>query len=97
MKPLIGGGMQVLSVTENNIIWNEDATKFEAGTPNVAGVIGMGASIDFMENIGMDVIHSHVSKCTENIYKMLKESNLTLHIAGNDYSRGDWDYKCINK
>ena len=78
MKPLIGGGMQVLSVTENNIIWNDDATKFEAGTPNVAGVIGMGASIDFMENIGMDVIHKHVSKCTENIYNGLLERKIPI-------------------
>ena len=78
MKPLIGGGMQVLSVTENNIIWNDDATKFEAGTPNIAGVIGMGASIDFMENIGMDVIHNHVSKCTESIYNGLLERKVPI-------------------
>ena len=58
--------MQGPSVTENNIVWNDDATKFEAGTPNIAGVIGMGASIDFMEDIGMDIIQS----CFLNVQKV---------------------------
>ena len=78
---------QKLLFLENNIIWNEDATKFEAGTPNVAGVIGMGASIDFMENIGMDVIHNHVSKCTENIYNGLNLSSDQLGLRIWSYLR----------
>lgn len=78
MVPLIGGGMQVLTVTENDIVFNDNATKFEAGTPNVAGVIGMGASIDFMNSIGMSNIHSHVEKMTTLIYNGLKERKVPI-------------------
>ena len=78
MVPLIGGGMQVLTVTENDIVFNDNATKFEAGTPNVAGVIGMGASIDFMNSIGMSNIHSHVERMTTLIYNGLKERKVPI-------------------
>lgn len=78
MVPLIGGGMQVLSVTENNLVFNENATKFEAGTPNVAGVIGMGASIDFMNSVGMDNIHKHVQNMTTMIYNGLVERKVPV-------------------
>ena len=78
MVPLIGGGMQVLSVTENNIVFNNNATKFEAGTPNVAGVIGMGASIDFMNSIGMDNIHKHIENMTTMIYNGLIERKVPV-------------------
>jgi len=78
MMPLIGGGMQVLSVTENDIIFNDNATKFEAGTPNIAGVIGMGASIDFMTNIGMNNIHNHIEHMTSKIYNGLIERKVPV-------------------
>ena len=78
MRPLVGGGMQVLSVTETDIIFNDNATKFEAGTPNIAGVLGMGASIDFMNSIGMNNIHSHVEKMTKKIYDGLKERKVPI-------------------
>ncbi len=78
LEPLIGGGMQVLSVSEDNIIFNDDATKFEAGTPNVAGVIGMGASIDFMNDIGMDVIEEHCEKLTNILVEGLNERKIPI-------------------
>ncbi len=78
MVPHVGGGMQVLSVTEQDIMFNDNATKFEAGTPNVAGVIGMGASIDFMTNIGMDNIHSHVEKMTKVLVDGLLERKVPI-------------------
>lgn len=78
MMPLIGGGMQVLSVTENNMEFNDNATKFEAGTPNVAGVIGMGASIDFMINLGMDNIHKHIENMTQLLVDGLRERKVPI-------------------
>jgi cysteine desulfurase/selenocysteine lyase len=78
MMPLIGGGMQVESVTENNIVFNSDATKFEAGTPNVAGVIGMGASIDFMNTLGMDNIHTHIETMTKVLLDGLTERKVPV-------------------
>ena len=64
--------------TENNIVFNSDATKFEAGTPNVAGVIGMGASIDFMNTLGMDNIHTHIETMTKVLLDGLTERKVPV-------------------
>jgi cysteine desulfurase/selenocysteine lyase len=62
MPPFKGGGDMILSVTFEKTIYNEVPFKFEAGTPNIAGVIGLGAAIDYMMDIGLDVIAAHESE-----------------------------------
>lgn len=62
MPPWQGGGDMILSVTFERSTWNEVPFKFEAGTPNIAGAIGLGAAIDFLESIGMDRIAAHESE-----------------------------------
>jgi cysteine desulfurase / selenocysteine lyase len=59
MPPYKGGGDMILSVTFEETIYNEAPFKFEAGTPNIAGVIGLGAAIDYLMDIGMDNIAAH--------------------------------------
>jgi cysteine desulfurase / selenocysteine lyase len=59
MPPYQGGGDMVRSVTFEKTLYNKLPYKFEAGTPNVAGGIGLGAAIDYLESIGMDNIHAH--------------------------------------
>lgn len=59
MPPYKGGGDMILSVTFEETIYNEVPYKFEAGTPNIAGVIGLGAAIDYLMDIGMDRIAAH--------------------------------------
>lgn len=59
MPPFKGGGDMILSVTFEKTVYNEVPIKFEAGTPNIAGVIGLGAAIDYMMNIGMDNIAAY--------------------------------------
>lgn len=49
----------ILSVTFEKTIYNKVPFKFEAGTPNIAGVIGLGAAIDYMMEIGLDNIAAH--------------------------------------
>ncbi len=49
----------ILSVSFDETIYNDLPYKFEAGTPNIAGAIGLGAAIDYMENIGLDAIEAH--------------------------------------
>ena len=58
MPPFMGGGEMIHTVSMEKSTWNELPWKFEAGTPNIAQVIGLGASIDYLENIGMDNIHN---------------------------------------
>ncbi len=53
MPPYQGGGDMILEVSFESIIYNELPYKFEAGTPNISGVIGLGAAIDYLQAIGM--------------------------------------------
>ena len=59
MSPFMGGGEMIRTVSLNNSTWNDVPWKFEAGTPNIAPAIGLGAAIDYINSIGMDQIHNH--------------------------------------
>jgi cysteine desulfurase/selenocysteine lyase len=56
MKPYQGGGDMILSVTFEKTTYNELPYKFEAGTPNIVGGIGLGAAIDYVNTIGLEAI-----------------------------------------
>lgn len=59
MEPYQGGGEMIKSVTFEKTIYNDVPHKFEAGTPDIAGAIGLGAAIDYMESVGRDRIAAH--------------------------------------
>jgi cysteine desulfurase/selenocysteine lyase len=59
MPPWQGGGDMIRSVTFEKTTYNDLPYKFEAGTPDIAGVIGLGAAIDYLDQIGMDVVAAH--------------------------------------
>jgi cysteine desulfurase/selenocysteine lyase len=59
MNPFHGGGDMIREVHKYETTWNDLPYKFEAGTPNIADVVGLGAAIDYLSNIGMDVIRQH--------------------------------------
>lgn len=59
MQPFKGGGDMILSVTFEKTIYNTIPHKFEAGTPPIAAVIGLGAAVDYLSAIGMDAIAAH--------------------------------------
>lgn len=59
MPPYQGGGDMISSVTFEKTLYNRLPYKFEAGTPNVAGAIGLGAAVDYLESIGIEGVHSH--------------------------------------
>ena len=54
MPPYQGGGEQIKSVTFEKTIYNDLPYKFEAGTPHIAGVIGLGAAIDYVNGVGLE-------------------------------------------
>jgi cysteine desulfurase / selenocysteine lyase len=58
MPPYQGGGDMILEVTFAGTTYNELPYKFEAGTPNISGVIGLGAAIDYLQAIGMSRVES---------------------------------------
>lgn len=59
MPPWQGGGDMIRQVSFAKTTWNDLPYKFEAGTPNIAGVVGLGAAIDYVEGIGMAAIAAH--------------------------------------
>ena len=69
MPPYQGGGDMIKMVTFEKTLYNDLPYKFEAGTPHIAGVIGLGAAIDYVNHIGLDVIaayeHTLIEYATE--------------------------------
>jgi cysteine desulfurase/selenocysteine lyase len=59
LPPFQGGGDMILTVSFEKTVYNELPYKFEAGTPHVAGAVGLGAAIAYLEEIGMDAIARH--------------------------------------
>jgi cysteine desulfurase/selenocysteine lyase len=72
LPPFQFGGDMILEVTRAGSRWNEGAAKFEAGTPDIAGVIGFGAALDYLESIGMDAILKHERELTAYALSQLR-------------------------
>ena len=64
MDPFMGGGEMIETVTMESSTWNEIPYKFEAGTPNFAQAVGLGAAIDYLKTIGMSAIAEHEKTLT---------------------------------
>lgn len=81
MNPYQGGGEMIKTVTMEKTIYNDLPYKFEAGTPNIAGGIGLGAAIDYINMIGIENIHAHEEELLQ--YGTKKLSNIEgLRIVG---------------
>jgi cysteine desulfurase / selenocysteine lyase len=59
MPPWQGGGEMILAVTFAKTTYNSLPNKFEAGTPNISGAIGLGAAVDFLQGLDRDAAHAH--------------------------------------
>jgi cysteine desulfurase/selenocysteine lyase len=59
MPPFLGGGDMIRSVTFEKSTWNDLPYKFEAGTPDIAGAVGLGAALDYITSAGLDAIADH--------------------------------------
>ena len=62
MPPWQGGGEMITRVTFEETVFNELPAKFEAGTPNIAGGVGLGAAVEYLTGLGMDAISAHESR-----------------------------------
>ena len=87
MDPFLGGGEMINNVTMEKSTWNEIPWKFEAGTPNIAQVIGLGSAIDYIDDIGLKNIQIHedglLKYCIEELSKI---DDMILY--GNPSDRG---------
>jgi len=89
MPPFMGGGDMIRSVQIGGSEWNDLPYKFEAGTPNIAGAIGLGAAVDYLNSIGMENIHKHEQELLSYSLKTMKEIPLLkIHGPQNEMDRG---------
>ncbi|NQK56793.1 cysteine desulfurase [Streptococcus suis] len=72
MSPVEFGGEMIDFVYEQTATWKELPWKFEAGTPNIAGAIGLGAAIDYLTEIGMDAIQAHEAELVDYVFPKLQ-------------------------
>ncbi len=87
MDPFMGGGEMITTVSMERATWKEIPWKFEAGTPNIAQAIGLGAAIDVLNEIGMDTIQKQDQLLTRYALEVLK-SIPEVTIYGDSLHRG---------
>ena len=73
MDPFICGGDMIKEVHKENTLFNDLPYKFEAGTPNIADVIGFSSALDYLNEIGMDNIRNHEMELTEYALEKMSE------------------------
>ena len=87
MDPFMGGGEMIREVTLEKSTWNDIPWKFEAGTPNIAQVIGLGSAIDYLHKIGMETITNY-EKELQNYANEKLQSIPGLTIYGTAKNKG---------
>ena len=89
MNPIEFGGEMIDFVYEQSATWKELPWKFEAGTPNIAGSIGLGAAVDYLTEIGIDNIHQHEQDLLNYVMPKLREiEGLTIYGPEDNHRRG---------
>jgi cysteine desulfurase/selenocysteine lyase len=79
-EPLIGGGHMISSVSFDEVRWAAPPARFEAGTSAIAEVIGLGAAVDWLADLGMDNVRAHETELTAYALERLgAEDDVTLH------------------
>ena len=73
MDPFMGGGEMIDTVSMHSSTWNEVPYKFEAGTPNFVQAVGLGAAIDYLEELGMDKIAKDEKELTNYALKSMSQ------------------------
>ena len=73
MPPYQGGGEMIEHVYRDHSTWAEPPHKFEAGTPNIAGAVGLAAAAEYLEGVGLEAMHQHESALAERAVKALSE------------------------
>jgi cysteine desulfurase / selenocysteine lyase len=73
MPPFLGGGEMIADVFLDHATYADLPHKFEAGTPAIAEVVGLGAAIDYLTQLGMDKIHAYEQQLTAYLFQQLKQ------------------------
>jgi cysteine desulfurase / selenocysteine lyase len=73
MDPFLGGGEMIREVHLDHSTWNDLPYKFEAGTMNIAQAVGLGAAVDYLDELGMENVLEHERRLGEYAYRRLSE------------------------
>ena len=80
MPPFLGGGEMIKEVHTSGATWKDLPYKYEAGTPNIAGAIGLGAAVDYLRKIGMNNVQLHEKEITSYAIRRMEEvKGLTIY------------------
>jgi cysteine desulfurase / selenocysteine lyase len=91
MPPFLGGGGMILNVTTDGFVPAALPAKFEAGTPPIAEIVGLGAAIGYLEALGMEAVREHEVSLTAYALRTLRErlgDQLTIHGPAEPATRG---------
>lgn len=87
MQPFIGGGDMIAEVHKDRVIYNTPPMKFEAGTPAIVPMIGLGVALDYMMSIGMDQIAAHEASLRDYAQERLSKMQY-VSVQGNAPNKG---------
>ncbi|MEL6620852.1 MAG: cysteine desulfurase [Pseudomonadota bacterium] len=87
MQPFIGGGDMIKDVFKDDVIYNDPPMKFEAGTPGIVQMIGLGVALDYMMGHGMDAIAAHEASLRDYTVERLGGLNW-LQVQGTTPDKG---------
>jgi cysteine desulfurase/selenocysteine lyase len=73
MPPFLGGGEMIREVHISGASWKDPPYKYEAGTPNISGAIGLGAAVDYLRRIGMRNVHDYEKEITSYALKRMAQ------------------------
>lgn len=89
LPPYMGGGEMIQKVTLEKSTYAESPARFEAGTPHIAGAVGLLAAVEYLEQIGMESIHDRVRALTSQAVQALQElDGITLYGPKDDSRMG---------
>ncbi|MEM7525940.1 MAG: cysteine desulfurase, partial [Pseudomonadota bacterium] len=87
MRPFFGGGDMIREVHRDQVTYNDPPFKFEAGTPGIVQMIGLGAALDYMQDLGMEAIAAHEADLTSYAREKLGGLNW-LNVQGDPVGKG---------
>jgi cysteine desulfurase / selenocysteine lyase len=79
MPPFHGGGEMIREVFPDHSTWAEVPHKFEAGTPNIAQAVGMGAAVEYLEELGIDDVRAHEKEMVAYAIEKLEETGARVY------------------
>jgi len=88
MPPFHGGGEMIREVYDDYSTWNEIPHKFEAGTPNIAQAVGMGAAVEYLTDLTMEAVREHEKDIAAYAIDRLQAAGATVYGPADIHGRG---------